>query len=80
MLHPRGRRWSWSLSAQLVLAAHRTRLAQVRLAGAAVLATAAKDRQARDDVITRLELVHVRADGLDDPAASWPRMAGAGNG
>ena len=46
--------------------ADRPALAEVRAAGQAVLAVAAEDRQAGDDVVARLELVDVRADRLDD--------------
>ena len=51
------------------------------MAGQAVVAVAAEDRQAAIDVVARL---HVRRPGRRplrrSPAASWPRIAGAGCG
>src|SRR5262245_14985353 len=51
-------------------------LAEVRAPGQAVLAVAAEDREARDDVVTGLELRHVRADRFDDPRRLVPEDGG----
>src|SRR5262249_56750133 len=52
---------------RLVDRADGSALAEVRASGQAVLTVAAEDREARDDVIARLEFRHVRADRVDDP-------------
>src|SRR5439155_11066 len=61
---------------RLVGRPNRPALAEVRAPGQAVLAVAAEDREARDDVVARLELRHVRADRVDDPRRLMPEDGG----
>src|SRR3712207_5315199 len=51
----------------IILSGQPLTVAEDRAAGEAVLTAAAKDREAADDVVTRLDMGDVGADCLDDP-------------
>ena len=60
------------------LGAHRPGLAEVRLAGEAVVAVPAEHRQTGDDVVARLELADLEADLLDDAGGLVAEDGGRG--
>ena len=65
---------------RISLGPHGARLAEMGLAGEAVVAMAAEDGETSDDVIARLELAHLEAYLFHDPGGLVAQDGGGGEG